>query len=65
MNSSSSISSTLDVDDYDDIEELDKEEIGLCNPKKRKIAIGIYVCMYMNVHVCMYVCMCICLYIGV
>ena len=29
---------------YDKIEELDKEETGLCNTKKRKIAMSIYVC---------------------
>ena len=40
----------MDVDCYDKIEELDKEKTGLCNTKKRKIAMSIHVYVYVRVY---------------
>ena len=39
----------VDVDGYDEIKELDKEETGLCNTKKRKIVMGVCVHEYICV----------------
>ena len=35
----------VDIDGYDEIEELDKEETCLCNTKKRNIVM-VYVCVH-------------------